>query len=170
MHYDCELVHLTASWEKKSQQFLISRKSLLLLVLLPFFLLHSSAGLYRFHEDVEKMVQVIEAPLWGNKASMALLMPFHVEGLQRLDKLLSVEQLFKWLDKANKTSMSVSLPVANITSILSLQVSTSEGHCGHFKLQWMTYVCIYVLIFKRNCQEIILELKRKLYLMVLSIV
>lgn len=69
------------------------------------------------------MVQVVEAPLWGDKASVVLLMPFHVEGLQRLDKLLSVEQLAKWLDKTNRTSLSISLPTANVTSILSLQVS-----------------------------------------------
>lgn len=74
------------------------------------------------------MVQVLEAPLWGNKASMVLLMPFHVEGLQRLDKLLSVELLSKWLDKTNKTSLSISLPKANITSTLSLQVSTSDTY------------------------------------------
>lgn len=77
------------------------------------------------------MVQVLEAPLWGNKASVVLLMPFHVEGLQRLDKLLSIELLSKWLDKTNKTSVSISLPRANITSILSLQVSTSEKHQRH---------------------------------------
>lgn len=74
------------------------------------------------------MVQVVEAPLWGHKASMVLLMPFHVEGLQRLDKLLSVELLSKWLDKTNQTSLSISLPKANITSTLSLQVSTSDTY------------------------------------------
>lgn len=105
------------------------------------------------------MVQVVEASLWGNKASMVLLMPFHVEGLQRLDKLLSVELLSKWLDKTNKTSLSISLPMANITNILSLQVSTSEGHLGHaFEIQWVICMCACVLIFNLNCSEIILEL------------
>lgn len=74
------------------------------------------------------MVQVLEVTLSGGKASMVLLMPFHVENLSRLEKLLTVERLSKWLDKTNVTSVSVSLPKANITSTLSLQVSTFFYH------------------------------------------
>lgn len=83
-------------------------------------------GLYHHHEDMENMVQVLEAPLWGGKASMVLLMPFHVESLARLDKLLTIELLSKWLEKTNITSVSISLPKANITSTLSLQVSATD--------------------------------------------
>lgn len=72
------------------------------------------------------MVQVLEAPLWGGKVSLVLLLPFHVEGLARLDKLLTLELLSKWLDKTNMTSVAVSLPKANITSSLSLQVSAAK--------------------------------------------
>lgn len=87
------------------------------------------------------MVQVLEAPLWGSKASVMLLLPFHVEGLQRLDKLLSIELLSKWLDKTNKTSVSISLPRANITSTLSLQVSAMEGQIS-FALKWRTDITL----------------------------
>nr|XP_046236635.1 serine (or cysteine) peptidase inhibitor, clade H, member 2 isoform X3 [Scatophagus argus] len=83
------------------------------------------AGLYRYHEDMENMVQVLEAPLWGSKASVVLLLPFHVESLVRLDKLLTLELLSKWLEKANITSVSISMPKANITSALSLQKQLS---------------------------------------------
>ncbi|XP_070786365.1 serine (or cysteine) peptidase inhibitor, clade H, member 2 [Enoplosus armatus] len=83
------------------------------------------AGLYRHHEDMENMVQVLEAPLWRGKASMVLLLPFHVENLARLDKLLTIELLSKWLEKANITSVTISLPKANITSTLSLQKQLS---------------------------------------------
>uniref|UniRef100_UPI003AAE5698 serine (or cysteine) peptidase inhibitor, clade H, member 2 n=1 Tax=Centroberyx gerrardi TaxID=166262 RepID=UPI003AAE5698 len=79
------------------------------------------AGLYRHHEDIENMVQVLELALWGGKASLVLLLPFHVESLARLDKLLTLELLTKWLEKTSETSMSISLPKANITSTLSLQ-------------------------------------------------
>lgn len=82
-------------------------------------------GLYRHHEDIENMVQVLEAPLCGGKASVVLLMPFHVESLARLEKLLTLELLSKWLEKTNITSVSISLPKTNITSTLSLQVSTT---------------------------------------------
>lgn len=106
---------------------------------LPFLLF--PPGLYRFHEDIENMVQVLEVPLWGSKASVVLLLPFHVEGLQRLDKLLSIALLSKWLDKTNKTSVSISLPRANITSTLSLQVSATEGQIS-FTLKWRTDITL----------------------------
>ncbi|XP_031144287.2 serine (or cysteine) peptidase inhibitor, clade H, member 2 [Sander lucioperca] len=83
------------------------------------------AGLYRHHEDIENMVQVLEAPLCGGKASVVLLMPFHVESLARLEKLLTLELLSKWLEKTNITSVSISLPKTNITSTLSLQKQLS---------------------------------------------
>lgn len=69
------------------------------------------------------MVQVLEAPLWRGKASLVLLMPFHVENLDRLEKLLTLELLSEWLEKTNVTSVAISLPRANISSTLSLQVS-----------------------------------------------
>lgn len=99
--------------------------SLILLQLRARLLLTSPSGLYRFHEDMGNMVQVLEAPLWGDEASLVLLMPFHVEDLDRLEKLLTVELLAKWLEKTNVTSVAISLPRANISSTLSLQVSTT---------------------------------------------
>ncbi|XP_014835341.1 PREDICTED: serpin H1-like [Poecilia mexicana] len=80
------------------------------------------AGRYRFHEDVDNMVQVLEAPLWGGRASLVLLLPFHVENLARLDKLLTPELLSKWLERTAVTGVTLSLPKANISSSLSLQV------------------------------------------------
>lgn len=71
-------------------------------------------------------MQVLEAPLWGGKASMVLLLPFHVENLARLDKLLTVQLVSKWLEKTNITSISISLPKANISSVLSLQVGGKD--------------------------------------------
>lgn len=72
------------------------------------------------------MVQVLEAPLWGGRASVVLLLPFHVENLAKLEKLLTLELLSKWLEKASVTSVAISLPKANITSTLSLQVSSAK--------------------------------------------
>lgn len=56
---------------------------------------------------------------------MVFLLPFHVESLARLEKLLTIELLSKWLEKASVTSVSISLPKANITSTLNLQVSAT---------------------------------------------
>lgn len=99
------------------------------------------AGLYRFHEDVDNMVQVLEAPLWGGKASLVLLLPFHVENLARLDKLLTPELLSKWLERTAVISVSISLPKANLTSTLSLQVgvvllATSDDFFNTFQVEW----------------------------------
>ncbi|XP_062305690.1 serine (or cysteine) peptidase inhibitor, clade H, member 2 [Osmerus eperlanus] len=83
------------------------------------------AGVYRHYEDVENMVQVLELRLWGGGASVVLLMPFHVESLARLDKLLSLDLLAKWLNHTSSTSVAVSLPRANLRSTLSLQKQLS---------------------------------------------
>lgn len=83
------------------------------------------AGLYQHYEDIENMVQVLEVPLWGGKASAVLLLPFHVESLSRLEKLLTTELLSKWMEKTNMSSVIISLPIANISSTLSLQTQLS---------------------------------------------
>ncbi|TMS02455.1 Serpin H1 [Larimichthys crocea] len=83
------------------------------------------AGLYRHHEDMENMVQVLEVPLWQGKASVVFLLPFHVESLDRLEKLLTLELLSKWLEKTNISSVIISMPKANLTSTLSLQKQLS---------------------------------------------
>lgn len=89
-------------------------------------LLSRPTGVYRYHEDINNMVQVVEVPLWGGKAGLVLLLPFHVENLARLEKLLTLELLSMWLEKTNITSLAISLPKANITSTLSLQVSATN--------------------------------------------
>lgn len=68
------------------------------------------------------MVQMLELGLWGGQASMLLLLPFHVEGLERLDKLLTLEMVQSWHSKLSNTSMALSLPKVNLTSALNLQV------------------------------------------------
>ncbi|XP_041925551.1 serine (or cysteine) peptidase inhibitor, clade H, member 2 [Alosa sapidissima] len=88
-------------------------------------MMHRS-GVYRHYEDVENMVQVLEVGLWGGQSSMLLLLPFHVEGLERLDKLLTLEQLQRWHSKLTTTSIAMSLPKVNLTSALNLQAALSS--------------------------------------------
>ncbi|XP_016141178.1 serpin H1-like [Sinocyclocheilus grahami] len=83
-------------------------------------MMHRS-GVYRHYEDMENMVQVLELGLWEGKASMVLLLPFHVENLARLDRLLTQDRVEKWLEKLNSTSMALSLPRTKISSTVSLQ-------------------------------------------------
>ncbi|XP_051757368.1 serine (or cysteine) peptidase inhibitor, clade H, member 2 isoform X1 [Ctenopharyngodon idella] len=83
-------------------------------------MMHRS-GVYRHYKDMENMVQVLELGLWEGKASMVLLLPFHVELLARLDRLLTLDQVEKWLGKLNSTSMALSLPRAKMSSTVNLQ-------------------------------------------------
>uniref|UniRef100_A0A3Q2PR09 Serine (or cysteine) peptidase inhibitor, clade H, member 2 n=1 Tax=Fundulus heteroclitus TaxID=8078 RepID=A0A3Q2PR09_FUNHE len=109
-------------WERELSEESTDRRTFLGKKYTKVVMMHR-AGLYRFHEDVDNMVQVLEVPLWGGKASLMLLLPFHVENLARLDKLLTLELLSKWLKRTAVTSAAVSLPKANITSALSLQLA-----------------------------------------------
>ncbi|XP_062301080.1 serine (or cysteine) peptidase inhibitor, clade H, member 2 [Scomber scombrus] len=117
-------LHFKGLWEREFNQEGADRRTFLGKKYTKVVMMHR-AGLFRFHEDIENMVQVLEVTLSGGKASMVLLMPFHVENLSRLEKLLTVERLSKWLDKTNVTSVSISLPKANITSTLSLKKQLS---------------------------------------------
>lgn len=113
-------VHFKGLWEREFSEDRADRRTFLGKKYTKVVMMHR-AGLYRFYEDTDNMVQVLEAPLWGGKARVVLLLPFHVENLARLEKLLTLELLSKWLEKASVTSVAISLPKANITSTLSLQ-------------------------------------------------
>ncbi|XP_064181704.1 serine (or cysteine) peptidase inhibitor, clade H, member 2 [Anguilla rostrata] len=78
-------------------------------------------GVFRHHEDMVNMVQVVELPLWRGKASLVLLLPFHVEPLARLDRILTPKQLGEWLKQLAGISMAISLPRTTLTSTLNLQ-------------------------------------------------
>ncbi|KAM6908917.1 serine (or cysteine) peptidase inhibitor, clade H, member 2 [Xenentodon cancila] len=117
-------LHFKGLWEREFSEDGADRRTFLGKTYTKVMMMHR-AGLYRFHEDIENMVQVLEVPLWGGEASLVLLLPFHVENLARLDKLLTLERLSKWLQKTSVTSVAISMPVANITSTLSLQEQLS---------------------------------------------
>ncbi|XP_050971950.1 serine (or cysteine) peptidase inhibitor, clade H, member 2 isoform X2 [Labeo rohita] len=89
-------------------------------------MMHRS-GVYRHYEDIENMVQVLELGLWEGKASMVLILPFHVENLARLDRLLTLDRVEKWLGKLNSTSMALSLPRTKISSTVNLQQLAALG-------------------------------------------
>uniref|UniRef100_A0A8C2GCC6 Serine (or cysteine) peptidase inhibitor, clade H, member 2 n=1 Tax=Cyprinus carpio TaxID=7962 RepID=A0A8C2GCC6_CYPCA len=82
-------------------------------------MMHRS-GIYHHYEDMENMVQVLELGLWEGKASMVLLLPFHVESLARLHCLLTQDRVEKWLGKLSSTSMALSLQRTKISRQLHL--------------------------------------------------
>ncbi|XP_056156485.1 serine (or cysteine) peptidase inhibitor, clade H, member 2 [Lampris incognitus] len=107
-------------WEREFGEDSMDRRTFLGTKYTKVQMMHK-AGLHRHYEDMENMVQVLEIGLSGGKVSMVLLLPFHIESLTRLDKLLTVEILTSWLEKTTDMSIAISLPKANITSTLSLQ-------------------------------------------------
>ncbi|XP_038135046.1 serine (or cysteine) peptidase inhibitor, clade H, member 2 [Cyprinodon tularosa] len=119
-----DTIHFKGLWQRDLSEESTDRRTFLGKKYTKVIMMHRE-GLYRFHEDVDNMVQVLEAPLWGGKASLVLLLPFHVENLARLDKLLTPELLSKWLERTANTTVAVSLPKANISSALSLQKQLS---------------------------------------------
>ncbi|KAL6490805.1 hypothetical protein MHYP_G00011500 [Metynnis hypsauchen] len=113
-------LHLKGFWDRSFDQENQDLRSFLGTKYTKVYMMHRS-GVYSHYEDMENMVQVLELGLWGGKASMVLLLPFHVESLARLERVLTLEQLEKWLGKLSSVSMALSLPRVNVSSTLSLQ-------------------------------------------------
>lgn len=70
-------------------------------------------------------------PLAHKKSSMILIMPFHVEPLERLEKLLSRKQLDTWISKLEETAIALSLPKVGMEVSHKLQVHHS----------WVSFTC-----------------------------
>lgn len=82
-----------------------------------------SAGLYDFHEDTENRLFVLNMPLGKKQASMILIMPYHLEPLERLEKLLTRKQVDTWLSKMENKAVAISLPKISLEVSHNLQVS-----------------------------------------------
>ncbi|KAM7330448.1 serpin H1 [Microtus oregoni] len=67
-------------------------------------------GLYNYYDDEKEKLQILEMPLAHKLSSLIILMPHHVEPLERLEKLLTKEQLKAWMGKMQKKAVAISLP------------------------------------------------------------
>ncbi|KAJ8414641.1 hypothetical protein AAFF_G00038430 [Aldrovandia affinis] len=83
-------------------------------------------GLYDFHEDTENRLYVLSMPLAHKKSSMIFIMPYHVESLDRLEKLLTRKQLDIWLSKQEERAVAVSLPKVSMEVSHNLQKHLGE--------------------------------------------
>lgn len=61
-------------------------------------------------------------PLAHKKSTVVFIMPHHVEALDRLEKMLTQEQLDKWMGKLKQTAVAVSLPKVSMEVSHNLQV------------------------------------------------
>ncbi|XP_028856468.1 serpin H1b [Denticeps clupeoides] len=78
-------------------------------------------GLYDFYEDTENRLFVLNMPLAHKKSSMIIIMPYHVEPLERLEKLLTRKQLDTWVSKMKETAVAISLPKVSVEVSHNLQ-------------------------------------------------
>lgn len=91
-----------------------------------------SSGLYNYYDDEKEKLQIVEMPLAHKLSSLIIIMPHHVEPLERLEKLLTKEQLKTWLGKMQKKAVAISLPkgVVEVTHDLQVRGGPTRGLQG----------------------------------------
>nr|XP_028581709.1 serpin H1 [Podarcis muralis]XP_028581710.1 serpin H1 [Podarcis muralis]XP_028581711.1 serpin H1 [Podarcis muralis] len=82
-------------------------------------------GLYNYFNDEAENLQMVEMPLAHKLSSMIFIMPNHVEPLERLEKLLTREQLKVWQGKMKQRAVAISLPKVSLEVSHDLHVSTT---------------------------------------------
>ncbi|MBN3300136.1 serpin H1b isoform X2 [Amia ocellicauda] len=83
-------------------------------------------GLYGFHDDTVNKLYVLSMPLAHKMSSMIFIMPYHVEPLERLEKLLTRKQLDTWISKLVEKAVAVSLPKVSMEVSHNLQKTLGE--------------------------------------------
>lgn len=81
------------------------------------------AGLYDFYEDTENKLFLLNMPLGKKQASMILIMPYHLEPLARLEKLLTRKQVDIWMSKMENKAVAISMPKISVDVSHNLQVN-----------------------------------------------
>ncbi|XP_036380821.1 serpin H1-like [Megalops cyprinoides] len=67
-------------------------------------------GFYKYFEDEANQLQIVEMPLGQKQTSLLVVMPFHVEPLERLENMLTRENLRQWSEQMEEVAVAVSLP------------------------------------------------------------
>ncbi|XP_064206028.1 serpin H1-like [Anguilla rostrata] len=83
-------------------------------------------GIYSFHEDTKNSLYLLSMPLAHKMSSMIFIMPYHVEPLDRLEKLLTQEQLDTWLGSLEEKAVAISLPKVSMEVSHNLQKHLGE--------------------------------------------
>lgn len=83
-------------------------------------------GLYNYYDDVANKLTVLSIPLAHKKSSVVFIMPYQVEPLERLEKLLTRKQLDTWVAKLEEKAVAVSLPKVSMEVSHDLQKHLGE--------------------------------------------
>ncbi|XP_051540764.1 serpin H1-like [Myxocyprinus asiaticus] len=78
-------------------------------------------GVYGFYDDTTNNLYVLDMPLAHKMSTMVFIMPYHVESLERLEKLLTRKQLDTWISKLEQRAVAVSLPKVSMEVSHNLQ-------------------------------------------------
>ncbi|MFT7800259.1 serpin H1-like [Arapaima gigas] len=104
-------IYFKLHWDERFHHKMVDRRSFLVDHSLTIFItMMHSTGVYGFHEDLKNKLYVLCMPLALKKSFMVFIMPYHVEPLDRLEKLLSYKQLENWLSRLDERLVTVSLP------------------------------------------------------------
>lgn len=97
--------------------------------------------MHDFYEDTENRIFVLNMPLGQKQASMILIMPYQLEPLERIEKLLTRKQVDTWLSKMENRAVAISLPKVSMEVSHNLQVNARNliyrGRKGQYEAQIM---------------------------------
>ncbi|XP_061734687.1 serpin H1b [Nerophis ophidion] len=114
-------------WDEKFHEQMVDNRGFLVTrsftVSIP--MMHRT-GLYDFYEDKENNLYVLDMPLGKKQASMILIMPYHLEPLERLEKLLTRQQVDTWISKMENRAVAISLPKVSVEVSHNLQKHLAE--------------------------------------------
>ncbi|XP_048853684.1 serpin H1-like [Brienomyrus brachyistius] len=83
-------------------------------------------GLYPFYEDKDNKLYVLSMPLAHKLSTLVVILPYQMEPLERLEKLLTRKQLDDWLSKQEEKAVAVSLPKVSVEVSHDLQKHLGE--------------------------------------------
>lgn len=83
-------------------------------------------GLFDFYDDKSNKLSILSMPLAHKKSSVVFIMPYHVETLERVEKMLTKKQLDTWMGKLQQTAVAVSLPKVSMEISHNLQKHLGE--------------------------------------------
>ena len=81
-----------------------------------------SLGVFNFYDDKTNKLSILSMPLAQKKSTVVFIMPYSVEPLERLEKIVTKKQLDTWMGKLQQTAVAVSLPKVSMEVSHNLQV------------------------------------------------
>ncbi|XP_078078763.1 serpin H1b [Mustelus asterias] len=98
-------------WNEKFHHKMVDQRSFMVTrsLTIGIDMMHRT-GLYNFYKDESNQVNILEMPLAHQLSSMVFIMPYYLQPLDKLEKLLTKEQISTWLGKLQKQAVAISLP------------------------------------------------------------